>query len=283
MKNIYFLSLILIFILFIAGITSGQNFRTPTIVNPLIGDTLSLEERDYYILFPDFGGFQSAVFYLNPDSSLNAEIKYLIDGRQRDTLIENYKNLESLRYHIYARYALDHEHPESAINIQPSDYRRGSQINIYGESGEVISGELLSVRVNSLVVLKPDCDEDLTNLDCITTAENSEVSKLIIKGNSNVALGVGVGLLVSLITGIAIYGSNYASSDRWLRGLEAWDKSVAPISIVTILSLGLGITLGVLTSTPDELIEPFTEEDMEGLSSYSRYPLFEPGRLKKIK
>jgi hypothetical protein len=261
----------------------SQDYRIPITVNPLIGDTLSLKERDYYILFPDIEGFQSAVFYLNPDSLLDADIKYLLKGQQRDTLIKNYKNLESLNYHIYARFALDHEHPESAINIQPSDYRRGSQINIYNESGELISGELLSVRENSLVILKPDCDEDLTNLDCITTLNNSEVNKLTIKGNSNVDLGIGIGLLASLLAGAKIYAVNQPSSSNIFSNIGTTRENLRYIGISTGICLGAGVLIGILTSTPDEVIEPFTEEDIEGLNSYSRYPLFEPGRLKKIK
>ncbi|MBT8379101.1 MAG: hypothetical protein KJN64_07715 [Ignavibacteria bacterium] len=283
MKNIYFLILTLILILLKASVTSGQSNGTPIIVNPLIGDTLSLKERDYYILFPDIAGFQTAVFYLNPDSSLSADVKYTLDGQQRDTLIKNYKNLESLNYHIYARYALDHEHPESAINIQPSDYRRGSQINIYNEGGELISGELLSVRENSLVILKPDCDEDLTNLDCITTAKNSEVNKLTIKGNSNLALGLGIGLLASLLAGAIIYAVNQPSSSNIFSNIGTTRENLRYIGISTGICLAAGVLIGILTSTPDEVVEPFTEDELEGLSSYSRYPLFEPGRLKKIK
>jgi hypothetical protein len=281
MKFIYFLITIFTFISFTVSRSFSQDYGIT--VNPLIGDTLSKDERDYYKLFPGIEDFQTAVFYLNPDSSLDAKITYLFEGQQRDTIIQNYKKLESLSYHIYARYALDQENPESATYLHPSDYRRGSEVGIYTENGEEITGELLSVRENSLVILKTDCDEDLKNLDCITTSKSSDITKLIVKGNSNLALGIGAGLLVSLISGIAIFSSNYASSDGWLRGMEAMDKSVAPISIVTILSLGLGITLGILTSTPDEVIEPFAKEELGGLSSQSRYPLFEPEKLKKIK
>jgi len=279
--KIYFLSLFLVLLLSIPFLFA-QESENPLVVNPLIGDTLSLAERNFYQLFPQIEGFQSAVFYLNPDSSLNADVKYLIDGLATDTLIQNYKSLKTLDYHINARNALENETPDRAFNYKTAVYSKGVDVNVYMTNGLEASGELLSVRENSLLILKPECKDNLINPDCISHMSSVEIDKLIIEGNSNLGWGIGLGLLASVIAGAFIYQSNFESS-RWLAGAAAWGKSESPIIISTVCCLTLGVIIGILTSTQDEVIEPFSEDDLKGLSTYSRYPSNEPNKLKKIK
>ena len=47
----------------------GQVQEEPIIVSPSITNTLDVTEGDYYQLFPSIDGVQSAVFYLNADST----------------------------------------------------------------------------------------------------------------------------------------------------------------------------------------------------------------------
>ncbi len=61
----------------------------PIIVSPLIGEKLDRVERDYFGLFPHINGFEEAVFYLNPDSSLMVEIWYRSNSEVRDTIIQD--------------------------------------------------------------------------------------------------------------------------------------------------------------------------------------------------
>ena len=259
-----------------------QESENPFVVSPLIGDTLSLAERNFYQLFPQIEGFQWAVFYLNPDSSLNTDVKYLIDELARDTLIQNYKSLKTLNYHIYARNALENETPVRAFNYKTAGYSEGADVNVYMTNGLEASGELLFVRENSLLILKPECKDNLINPDCISHMSSVEIDKLIIEGNSNLGWGIGFGLLASVIAGVLIYQSNFDSS-RWLSGAVAWEKSKLPIILSTVGCFTLGVTIGIYTSTPDEVIEPFSEDDLKGLSFYSRYQMEEPNELKKIK
>ena len=123
MKHLFFTALVLTITNFLGIKALAQKDITPYVVNPLIGDTLTLEERDYYMLFPQIEGFQFAVFYLNPDSTLNADVKYLVESRSRDTLIQSYRSLKSLNYHIYARNALENGTLESTSQL----YRTSSQ------------------------------------------------------------------------------------------------------------------------------------------------------------
>ena len=78
----------------------GQEQVKPIVVSPLIGDTLDVNERDNYRLFPDLDGFEWAVFYLNPDSSLRVKVSLLEKGVRRDTTIARYRTLRAVRNQI---------------------------------------------------------------------------------------------------------------------------------------------------------------------------------------
>jgi len=281
MKNVILFITILRLMNFGEIETCAQSDSSPFIVSSFIGDTLSLSERNYYQLFPRIEGFQWAVFYLNPDSTLNAEVRFTKNEVLKDTLIEKYKSLKTLNYHIYARDALEKGLPLETFNYQISGYQKGAEVSAYMNDGREISGELLSVKESSILILKPDCDENLNNLDCVIHRKASEIDKLIIKGNSNVGWGIGLGLLASLVAAAFIYSSNY-DSNSWLAGVAAYNKSKTPVILSSIGLITLGTTVGILTSTPDKTIEPFSENDIVGLSSYSRFPEREPDRLKKV-
>jgi hypothetical protein len=280
MKKLFFTAFVLTITNFSGIKTLAQNDILPYVVNDFIGDTLSQEERAYYQLFPKIEGFQCAVFYLNPDSTLNAAVKYYDDGMVKDTLIKNYKSIKSLHYHIYARNALENGLPESALNYTEPVYREGAEVYVFMNDGRETSGELLSVRKNSLLILKPDCDDDLKNPDCISQLETSEIDKLIIKGNSNLGWGIGLGLLTSVVVAGVIYQANYHSSS-FGPGID--NETVVSISVSAAGCVILGAIVGILTSTPDEVIEPFSEDDIVGLRAHSRFIEKEPNRLKKVK
>jgi hypothetical protein len=66
----------------------------------LIGDTLDAAERDKYQLLTNLSGFEWAVFYLNPDSSLKVEVSLLEKGVRRDTTIARYRTVRAVRNQI---------------------------------------------------------------------------------------------------------------------------------------------------------------------------------------
>jgi hypothetical protein len=261
----------------------AQNDSSPYIVNTIIDDTLSLTERDYYKLFPEFDEFRLAVFYLNSDSTLNAQVYYQKRGVVVDTLIQNYRTLKNLNYHIYARDALEKGLPLEAFNYQTSGYQKGDEVSAYMNDGREISGELLSVRVNSILLLNSDCNERLLKPECINQIKASEIDKLIIEGNSNLGWGIGLGILASVVVGAFIYSSNYQNTSGWFREMNAIEKSISPIVLSSIGCITLGVTIGIFTSTKDEVIKIYSEDDIRGLSYYSRYPNKEPDELRKVK
>ena len=90
---------------FLAVLSSLQAQETakPIVVHETIGDTLDVDERAAYDLFPQMEGFQHAVFYLNDDSTLRVTVRLMRDGAPRDVEIVQYRTLASLREHIEAK------------------------------------------------------------------------------------------------------------------------------------------------------------------------------------
>jgi hypothetical protein len=72
----------------------------PIVLSPLIGDTLDAAERESYILLPNLKGFQGAVFYLNPDSSLKVKVTLLHNGVRGETIIKRYRSLRAVQKQI---------------------------------------------------------------------------------------------------------------------------------------------------------------------------------------
>jgi hypothetical protein len=253
--------------------THSQDSNAPFVVSPFIGDTLSLEERSYYNMFSTIENFQWAVFYLNPDSTVRAEVTYLRDGILSDTVVYIDKKVESLRLYINAR-----NDPSSIIQPRADNYK-GSEIIVLGKNGTETSGNLLVVHPGSILLYNEGCNDEPIDINCVNKFNSSDIQKVIIPGQSNVGWGVGIGLLLG--TAVAVTGI--------ILGNESTDPLNEGMTIgITFFSIGVAIAatgtiIGIASSTPDKVIEPFSEDDIKGLSVYSHYPYGEPEELKKIK
>ena len=266
MKKTFYIVLALLLIFCLTGLLA-QNSR-PIILNPSIGDTLSLSEKDYYQLFPKYEGFQFAVFYLNPDSTINAEVHYLNNGISTDTLIQNYKSLKSLNYQINARNVLGENSYLMESEYTRNSFDKGAEVSAYLNDGEVVTGELMSIKSNSLLILKQECKEVALTSDCAEDVSVSKINKLVIEGDSKIVGGIILGVLCSIAVAAVIYEANHTPSSFG----PGIDESTAELMVLTTIGcIGLGVGIGLATSTPDEVIEPFSENDISGLRAYSRY------------
>ena len=155
--------------------------------------------------------------------------------------------------------------------------RVGKEITIYQNNGMIISGELLSVRQNSLLLRNPQCDNDFENIECIDKINYTDIDRLVIKGSSYVALGVGLGIAASAIAGVIIGVANSHSS----MGFDI-NPHIGPILGASAILISLGTAIGKHNSAPDKEFISFTEDDIKGLSAYSRYLYNEPEWLQKM-
>jgi hypothetical protein len=224
-------------------------------------------------MFSTIENFQWAVFYLNPDSTVRAEVTYLRDGILSDTVVYINKKVESLRIFINAR-----NDPGSIVQQRADNYK-GSEIIVLRKNGTETSGNLLVVRQSSILLYNEDCNNGPIDISCVNEFNSSDIRKVIIPGESNVGLGVGIGLLLG--TALAVTGI--------MLGNESSDPLNEGMTIgITLFAVGVtiaaaGIIIGIASSTLDKIIEPFSEDDIKGLSLYSRYPQGEPEELKFFK
>ncbi|HEY6626666.1 MAG TPA: hypothetical protein VIZ21_06910 [Ignavibacteriaceae bacterium] len=263
MKTTFYFLLCFI-VVYISTPSLAQENEKPFIVSPLIGDTLSLEERDYYNLLPTFNGFQFAIFYLNSDSLLDVRVSYKTRNGIRDTLINNYKSLANMRIYLFK-----------------VDIEMARKVAVYLENKTNISGGFLSIDHYSVLIYSEECEEGTIYSNCFKKINNTEIKKFVILGESNIGESVIwctiIGMAVGSVTGVVINQSN-----------NYWEEFEA----VSVLAGGLvgscvglltGIIYGSITSEPDLVIQPFSENNIKGLSQYSVYPDGEPEELKKIK
>jgi hypothetical protein len=252
----------------------SQDEKLPIVISPLIGDTLTLKERNYYKLFPTIDGFQWSVFYLNADSSLSAAITYVQDNKTKDTLVGLSSSLNKMKQYIH-----DTEFSKSVIN------ENGAEVSAQLNNGGMISGNLLSVRQASILIYNSNRQINDNELDynLIYNVKQRDIEKLTIKGQSNVLKGMGIGLLAGIglgaLVGYVVYGGG---SGRTFADIGRAQEAGVIGLVVGIGCFAIGTIIGFTTSTPDEVIEQFSGYDITGLSSYSKYPIKEPYELKKI-
>jgi hypothetical protein len=153
----------------------------------------------------------------------------------------------------------------------------GADVQIFTVYGKQFNGELLSVRENSLMIFNSSaCKDNTKQWECVDQVRKNEIEKLIIEGNSNVGLGLGLGSAAGLF-------SLVFTTEKGGFGLPQSKYSDDVTGGVMLGCIIVGGVIGILTSTADEEIEPFSEYDISGLSVYAKYPYEEPRDLEKIK
>ena len=255
---------LLIILLLSAPFSFAQEIEKAFIVSPLIGDTLSLEERDYYNLLPTFNGFQFAIFYLNADSLLDVRVSYRTRNGIKDTLISKYKSLTNMRTYLFK-----------------VDIEMARKVTVYLENKTNIVGGFLAINHDLVLIYSEECEEGTVNSNCFKKINNTEIKKFVIPGESNIGESVIwctiIGMVVGSVTGLVINEST--------NGWEEFNASSALAGGLVGSCIGLltGLIYGSVTSEPDIVIQPFSVNNIKGLSQYSVYPNGEPEELKNIK
>jgi len=247
--------------------------REPIVISPLIGEKLDRVEEEYFRLIPAFNNVREAVFYLNPDSSLDVLVNYQYDGVMKDTLIVNYISLVKLR--DYIDYKLVEERND-AQNIE-----RGKYANVSTVKDTIIAGELLSVDKTSVILLNLDKKSykqpNIPPFD-VSEFQNADINKLTIIEESNTArliypltLGIGLGVTAAIIS-----KSNEEENKSDLS--EGINLNFTPF-----LYLALGYAVGALVGyalseifpiisvSESEYNTPFSKKDIKGLRRITRY------------
>jgi len=275
MKTTFYFLLCLT-VISISTVSLAQEKEEPFIVSPLIGDNLSLEERDYYNLLPTINDFQWAVFFLNPDSTLNVKVTYMKNSVQQDTIINNYRSLKSLVLQLNAA-----ENPESINPVKNEDYT-GNEVSVLYKKGVKVSGNLLSASPSSLIIYSLNCDDDVIDINCATLIKPADLEKLIVKSDFNLGR-----ILYPVVTGLSamlVYKMSLGSENNTLNKMGENALTGFAIGCAgALVGLGLSYLFPIIISSDEEYPEPINEDDIKGLSSIVRYKDFEPYYIQHSK
>jgi hypothetical protein len=262
----------------------GQQQEKPVVVSRFIGDTLDVGERETYELLPNLEGFQWAIFYLNPDSSLKVKVSLLQDGVRRDTVIARYRTYRAVQNQIR----------------QLAERPRGSEkptVKIRLNSDQEIEGELMSVRDSSVLIATQD--EDIpsalsTDVKGIVAIEDTMISRVTIEGNSNVLLGMGLGFLGGTVAGGVIGASSYTPppppTDFGGAVAQLGEAMIGPgaaalggMIVGAVGGMLVGAAVGAATSKRDVEVNLHVPAEWVALKGLARYPDKEPKALEQIK
>lgn len=264
-----------LFIIFYSTILS-QNSRIPFRVSPLIGDTLSSAENEYYNLFPKIEGFQHAVFYKNSNDSLDAKVTSLLNTTSREILLKNNFSRTELINHL--------ERVAKAKSFWGmADTSIVQNIIIKTKDGIIKEGKLISVS-DSLVIIKPLENESLLEYNKDSTEEYSylQITSVTIQNDSKVLSGMGTGFLVGAGFGASI-GLIDGDDTGGFIGFSAGQKAlIGGISLGVVGAL-IGTAIGAGSSEDEEIIIK-TKDDLRYLKKYLRNPFyeFETRKIKSI-
>jgi len=252
----------------------------PIIIHPIIGEKLDKVENDYFKLFPAFDGFREAEFYLNPDSTLKAFVVYKSNGVIKDTLLQKYPTLDRLRNYIDQKLITE-------IN-NTQNINRGKYVNTLSSNDVVTTGELLSIRESSFLLLNMGeetyYDKNNSSFD-ITHIQLADVNKVTAIEKTNIARYVYP--LVTGLTAVLIYNSVSKSTSTF----ETLGSDLLKNALSGVLAVGLGCLVGYVLSialpiwsvSETEYTAIFNEDDIKGLRYLARYKDAEPFYLQQIK
>jgi len=174
------------------------------------------------------------------------------------------------------------------IENYPTNENAGAELILTLKDNTEITGELLSIRENSITICEyySAPDEELIKIKYpIFSVSNDEIEELTIKGKNNIWSGLGIGALAG-----TAFGFGYAG---FIKASEAEDEE-DPTSISTyfLVTVPAGFTLGTLfgagvgaaTSVEEIILNNIPPGyDFSIMNPISRYPHEEPKYLKAIK
>lgn len=172
-----------------------------------------------------------------------------------------------------------------AVPLTGTLFGQGKEVRVLLNNGQEIEGELLSVRDSSLVVSTLedfDPDDQVAQTRGIITLGNQEILRVVLKGESKILKGMGLGTLIGGGFGAAL---GFASGDDppgWF-SLTAGEKSVAGGIVFGAVGFIIGTVAGLASSSRDKIVEPLPDQDFSSLRPFAKFPEKEPEFLKQIR
>lgn len=189
------------------------------IISQRVGDVIDLREKNYYQLFPDIMGFQSAIFLQLPDSTFIAKIFCLDDETEKVhfkrlsesekiSLRESIDQCEEIQIGIYKPTAVEAKQDGQLIKV----YEKPGQLNHWKVSGEVLAGfagsSLAGLLSKDFLYKKTNNDHDEINWGFVIGSTLGNTLGVYLIGNLGDETGdifsTFIGSLVGTIAGMGL-------------------------------------------------------------------------------
>jgi hypothetical protein len=258
---------ILIINIFLNGVVFSQQVDSLIQLHPAIGDTLTLFDRTYFGLFPEFKDFDYAIFYIRNDETLVTRILSSPDDTTKETIqSQNISSLDSINRIIR--------------EIATFNYQQRNELkDIYLETknGNWIEGQLEMFDSEYIYIYSSNVTADHIGRMSYRIPV-SDIHQLTLKGSSNLFLGLciggGAGGLIGALAYTAIKKDNPNKSfNTCTADLNNAANATAALVGITLGGFLIGTLVGASTSTDDNVIFFDTDMDVLKLKGHTFYVL----------
>ena len=228
---------------------------------PGIGKRIGIVDKEYYGLFPRFKSFEKAELFIRDHKQLISKISYFELNQIKDTtLIQSIFVLDSLR---------------SQINQIQEEYDNKFtspvEVKVVTVSGDKYEGklEMFSKRYLYLFSDKSIVTGGTSHLR--VKIPISDIEAVVVPGQSNVLLGIGIGALVGAVVGLAIGLSSAKDEKACIFTIKKEHQAICLSAFTGVIGSLAGLLFGVVSSSGDEVLGISRISDIIKLKEYAKY------------
>lgn len=157
--------------------------------------------------------------------------------------------------------------------LSPALFAYGARVTVTLISGEKITGEILAVRGETLLVSKRIWlrEESLERkLDGVCLIRKEDIQECVLLGESHAGEGIGMGLMAGLCVGILVNFKPKAELP-FSGGLDSVEMNQPMLIVFPLLCAGLGAIAGIAASTKDVDVTRDLSKGLKYLMQFARY------------
>lgn len=230
-------------------------------LTPGIGKRIGIVDKEYYGLFPQFKSFEKAELFIRDKKQLISKISYFELSQVKDTfLIQSFAALDSIRSRI-----------NQIQNEYDNKFSSPVDVKIVTISGDEYEGELEMFSKRYLYLFSNESIITGGTSHLRVKIPISDIEAVIVPGESNALLGLGIGALVGIAIGLAIGLSEYEDEQSCIFTIKKEQQAICLSSFAGAIGGLIGLLVGYASSSGDEVLGITNTNDIIKLKEYGKY------------